>query len=359
MSISNWGRTPIYSDGHVSTLSTASCTTRWGIVGTGGIARVVAERLNATQSGVVAGVCSRTAAAAEEFCAAFGGAPTTAVENLLPEIDALYIATPHSHHRSVAIEALQAGVAVLCEKPMTCTQTDTATVIQAARTAGTPLMEAWMYRTHPQIERTMALLRSGVIGDITHIDATFGFQADVDEYHRLRNPALGGGAILDVGGYPMSLALLLTSNTNQPAAFTTITASGRLDTTGVDAHTSAELTFDNGVTASLGTSIDTATGMRARVQGTSGSLTLPHPFLPEGQRNGTRAVIELDLDGHHRSVDTTAPMDCFSLEARVMHDCIADGRIEPTWPLVTHEASLAIAGALDRWRHALTEHLTQ
>jgi len=336
-------------------MSTPIVATRWGIIGTGGIARVFAQCVTTTSSGTISQICSRNAKSAEALCVDFGGSPSTVVDHTIRSCDAIYIATPHTAHRDVAVAALHAGTPVLCEKPMTCSEADTRTVVDAARTSGTPLIEAWMYRCHPQIGLAVSLLRTNAIGAVQHIATTFGFEANVDAMHRLRNPDLGGGAILDIGGYPMSISMLFAGDTHVHASPSTLQATGTLDSTGVDADTTATVTFDGGTTATLRASITTDLGMHVEVRGTDGALCLESPFLPESKREGLRATVVLSVDGHCVKQHIHAPVDCFSLEARAMRALIASGNIEPPFPMVGHDESIAIAAALDRWRAALTE----
>ncbi|MCH2138908.1 MAG: Gfo/Idh/MocA family oxidoreductase [Phycisphaerales bacterium] len=325
--------------------------TRWCIASTGAIARVFTTCISTSKSGQVGSVLSRTQAGAEAFCADHGGTPCTDIDEALSDADAIYIATPHPMHAELAHVALERGVAVLCEKPMTCAATDTAAVVAAARRHGTPLIEAWMYRCHPQIEHAVQAIRAGAIGTPAHVEAHFGFTAEVEPTHRLRDPALGGGAILDIGGYVMSIAMLLAAGDDQFAVPTSMQASGTLDTTGVDADAHASLTFDGGMTAAIHASITEATGMGTTVHGDAGTLHLPCPFLPESLREGTRGTVIVNGEPTH--VD--GPMDCFSLEARALTACMAAGTIEPAWPMVTHDASIALAQALDEWRGLLLE----
>ena len=324
-------------------------TLTWSIAGTGGIAAVFAQCIQASNSGTVGNVISRTMASAEAFCATHGGTPTVDATAALRNADAVYVATPHPMHKAMAIEALRAGVPVLCEKPMTSTGADTLEVVQAARDFGTPLVEAWMYRCHPQIAEAVAMLQSGAIGHVTHVHSTFGFAADVPKAHRLRNPELGGGAILDIGGYVMSSAMLFGAEMGQNDVPSLLEAHGTFDATGVDAEAAAVVAFDSGVQATLQVSIINALGTEVRIEGTEGVLELPCPFLPESRRQGVRGTLVLNGEPRHLVAD----MDCFSLEARAMAACVASGTIEPAWPLLSHEASVTLANTLDAWSGAL------
>ena len=200
--------------------------TRWAIAGTGKISTLFAECITRTDSGIVSHVLSRSEEAAQRFTQAQGGTPWTNERQMLSAdaLDALYIGTPHSEHAELAITALSLGVPVLCEKPLTCSGAGTLAVVMAAHQNGTALIEGWMYRCHPQIARLRELISSGAIGELQSIESHFGFRADVDPEHRLRNQKLGGGPILDIGGYPMSIAMLVAGATDDrshaPIAYT-------------------------------------------------------------------------------------------------------------------------------------------
>src|SRR5262249_55744447 len=125
-----------------------------------------------------------------------------------PAVDAVYIATPHPEHAAWAIRCAEAGKHILCEKPLTMSLAETETVVAAARAHDVFLLEAFMYLSHPLTSQWLQLLKDGAIGDLQVIQSSFSFRADWQPAGRLLNPALGGGGILDVGCYPVSLARL-------------------------------------------------------------------------------------------------------------------------------------------------------
>src|SRR5688572_13142856 len=181
---------------------------RWGILSTGKIARAFAEALKDTGSAVLAGVGSRTLGSAQAFAAEFGGTPYGSYEALAaaPDIDAIYIGTPHTLHAANAMLALEGGKAVLCEKPFTINRREAAQVVALARQRKLFLMEAMWTRFLPAFDEARRILDSGEIGQPRQVVADFGFFASVAPEHRLVNPELGGGALLDLGIYPLSAA---------------------------------------------------------------------------------------------------------------------------------------------------------
>ena len=181
---------------------------RWGIVGPGEIAHVFARALAKYDLGTVAAVYGRDPNRREAFCREFGGRPADSLDGLLQpgEVDVVYVATPHPAHTEVVEGALERGIAVLCEKPMTVAPPETCSLIDLAHRKSTLLVEGWMYRFHPQIEALVALLKDRTIGEVHQVVASFGVSCADHLPERILAPALGGGSILDIGGYPASAA---------------------------------------------------------------------------------------------------------------------------------------------------------
>ena len=170
--------------------------TKWGIAGTGMIAKSFAEALKETDS-VLHAVAS-TSGRSEKFASNYECLAYEGYEQLIndPDVQAIYIATPHPSHFDIALRALKSNKAVLCEKPMTMNATQTMILIDASRKNNTPLMEAFMYKSHPQTIKICEILKESFKPPLM-IDAEFCFQVEVPESHRLVNRELGGGSILD------------------------------------------------------------------------------------------------------------------------------------------------------------------
>ena len=184
----------------------------WGIIGTGGIAKTFAQGLIHSRTGKLIAVGSRDHSSAKSFAEKFN--PITAhgsYEALLadPDVQAVYISTPHPFHAEWCIKAARAKKHILCEKPLTLNYPEAMVVAEAARENKVFLMEAFMYRCHPQTAKLVDLIRSGEIGDVGVIQATFSFKGHFHSNGRLFSNELGGGGILDVGCYAMSIARLL------------------------------------------------------------------------------------------------------------------------------------------------------
>ena len=184
----------------------------WGILGTGRIAGVFAQQLSQSKTGKLIAVGSRTQASADKFVAEYHvprGHDTYGALLADSQVQAVYIATPHTLHAEWCIHAAEAGKHILCEKPLTLNHTEAISVVEAARKHNVFLMEAFMYRCHPQTAKLVELLREKVIGEVRIIHASFGFHRDFNPQVRLFKNALGGGGILDVGCYTVSMSRLV------------------------------------------------------------------------------------------------------------------------------------------------------
>lgn len=324
---------------------------RWGLIGPGIIAGVFAESLARSGVGRCVSVCGRSIERSSAFAARYGLEALPDLDAVLSSgIDALYIATPHPFHAESIRLALGAGVAVLCEKPLAMTADTTEELLELDGV----LLEGWMYRAHPQVDRALQLLREGVIGTVERVVSPFGWVQPYEAQHRLFNPELGGGAILDVGGYPFSMALVIAETVgeeNSGQEWKLIRATGT-ERGGVDTHAQAHFEFPS-LKAELSVSLVEDIGMCVTVIGSDGTLTIDEPFLPEGRRDGTIGRIRIEAKGESTEEVATAPHDCFSLEALELTSMLREGRRQPRAPMVSRRESLLIAQALQEWRNAL------
>jgi len=326
----------------------------WGIVGPGTIAGVFARALQKSGAGTVARVHGRSRERGEAFCAEHGGRFAESMEELLADeaVRAVYVATPHPMHASAVASALVAGRAVLCEKPMTTSPGETERLIGLSRRHGSPLVEAWMYRTHPQIARVAELIGSGELGRVRRVRSAFGFVNPAGPPGRLLDPALGGGVIYDIGGYPLTLAMLACRK-NCGTHWCTprlVSARGEASERGVDLHAEAEFELCEGVIASLAVSLTRPLGVSGVIECERGTISLPNPFLPEGRRDGRGGEVVIEGGGRTRTERPSSPHCCFALEAIATAQMLARGEIEPGGPMVNHAESRALAAAMEAWR---------
>jgi predicted dehydrogenase len=244
---------------------------RWGILATGGIAHAFARDLALLPGCEVIAVGSRSRASADAFGDEFGVPHRHASYQALvddPDVDVVYVSTPHPGHHAAALLAINAGKAVLVEKPFGMNAAQSREMIDAARERGTFLMEAMWTRFLPHIARMREILAAGTLGDVAYLTAEHGQWFAADPQHRLFAPDLGGGALLDLGIYPVSFASLVLGS---PAR---ITAVSDRAFTGVDATTSMIFQYHSGAHAVLTTTLRAASGNRAGVYGTAARIEI-------------------------------------------------------------------------------------
>ena len=247
---------------------------KWGILGPGGIARAFATDLQNLDGHVVAAVGSRTLSNAQDFAKSFGGTAYGSYEELVadPTLDAIYVATPHPAHKENVISALNAGKAVLCEKPFSVSSKESEEMVAAAEKNNVALMEAMWARFLPHYAQVRQIIASGILGKILTVHADHGQRLADQNIPRLVEPSLAGGALLDLGIYPVSFAHMILGNP------TKITSSGVLTEKGVDAQTSMIFDYADGAQAVLNTTMIEQTPCRAVVAGVNGWLEIDRVF---------------------------------------------------------------------------------
>lgn len=330
---------------------------RWGIIGTGNIAGVFAEDLLTTESGSLEAVASRNRESAELFGARFRIPRVySSYHQLLEdsEVDVVYISTPHPHHAEWAIHAAHAKKHILCEKPLGMNTEEAEQIIEAARSNGVFLMEAFMYRCHPQIQKMIDLIREGVIGQVRFIRATFSFTGDFDLEHRARNPALGGGGILDVGCYCTSISRLIAGVAIGQEISEPIDLSGEAligKESCVDEYAFAQARFPGDILAQLATGVQLEMEDEVCVYGSSGRLFLPSPWLPG--KDGRIPSIVLVRSGQQSPevMRIDAPKELYALEADAVAAHIGQG--QASFPNMSWVDTLGNMRMLDRWLEAV------
>ncbi|RLK52690.1 Gfo/Idh/MocA family protein [Microbacterium telephonicum] len=318
---------------------------RWAVLGPGGISGdFVAALPNATR-GVLHAVGSRDAARARAFADAHGAPVAGTYDEILArdDVDAVYIGTVHTSHAELAHAALDAGKAVLCEKPLTTTPADTDAVLAHAARVGLPVVEAFKYRFGPFPDLLRELVAGGALGEILEIEASLGFAAG-ERTGRLFDPETAGGAILDVGCYPVSLAVGIAAAAGRDGA-RIVSAQGVVDA--VDEQADAELDL-GGITARIRCAITAETPRRAVIRGTAGILDIPNVWGSRVDSTAEATLIRPDGSREELRTTTVSPM---AAEADATIAALRDGRTEA--PEMPWAQTRTIARLLEDWRAAL------
>ncbi len=312
---------------------------RWGILGTGRIAGDFAIGLAAVEDAEIVAVGSRTQESADAFAARFDIAHRHASYDALaadPDVDIIYIATPHSLHKDNTISCLRAGKGVLCEKPFAINSLEAQEMIEYARAHGRFLMEAMWTRYLPHIREMARRIEDGQIGEIRLIQADFCYRAQVIPERRTFNPALGGGALLDVGVYPISLVYHLLG---EPVRIASL---AHLGETGVDELAGILFQYDDGALAVMTTAIRANTPHAVVISGTQGQIQIP-------ERWWSPARFTISRDGHEpETVNATTVGNGWNYEAAECGRCLREGLTES--PLMPLDETLAIMRLMDRLR---------
>jgi predicted dehydrogenase len=294
-------------------------TIRWGIVGPGRIADAVTGDFPLVEGAAPVAVASRDRARGEAFAAKHGIERVhESYRDIIddPDVDVLYLATPHPMHHATALAAIDAGKALLVEKAFTATVAGAVEVVDRARSAGVFVMEAMWTRFQPAIVALRELIADGAIGDVRSVQADLGISRPWNPDDRLFSLALGGGAVLDLGVYPISFAQMVLGD---PAR---VTAGGSVFETGVDAEATVLLEFADGRTATATCSLRGETPGSARVFGTEGWIdVVPRFHHPD--------TIVLNRNGAEPETITRPPLGGgYAHELIEVTECVRAGRTE-------------------------------
>ncbi len=327
---------------------------RWGILATGGISHAVAKALAEAETGELYAIGSRSQASAD----AWGikeGYPVQKrygqYEDLLadPAVDAVYISTPNHAHAVWTVRAAEAGKHILCEKPFATNYAEAMVMVEACRRHQVFLLEAFMWRCHPGTARWLKLLRDGEIGEIRHIEATFGFNVGENFDHSRLSNAQAAGGIQDVGCYTMSAARAIAgaaagADFAEPEM---VMGAGQIGRTGVDEWAAATLRFPGGVTASLACGVRVNLANQVRVFGSKGNLLVKSPWFADGK-------ITVAVSGQPaQDMDFSSPKHLYTHEVDMLGRCVREGRVEAYAPAMTWADTLGQQAALDKWRKAV------
>jgi dihydrodiol dehydrogenase / D-xylose 1-dehydrogenase (NADP) len=315
-------------------------TIRWGILGTGNIAHQFAKGLKSASGAVLTAVGSRAQGTADKFGDKYSIPHRHATYEALaadPDVDAVYIATPHPLHKDNSILCLEAGKAVLCEKPFTINKKEAEAVVAVARRKNLFLMEAMWTRFLPTLVKTREWLRDGVIGAPRMVCSDFGFRAGYDEESRLFAFDMGGGGLLDVGIYSISMAAMVLGTEPEQ-----ITALADIGDTGVDEQNTVNFRYANGAIAMTSSAIRTNTPQETHIIGEKGWIHLHTPFWC-----GTK--VTLAIEGKEpETFEFPLRSNGYNYEAEAMMECMRSGKTE--CEIMSLDDTIAIMDIMDKAR---------
>ncbi|MBL7496990.1 Gfo/Idh/MocA family oxidoreductase [Frankia sp. CNm7] len=312
---------------------------RWGVVGPGEVAAGFAQAMESVADGEIVAVASRCIERAVAFGDRFGVARRYGDYAALgadPDVDVVYVATPASRHERDTLAVLEAGKHVLCEKPFAMDAAGARRMAERARARGLFLMEAMWSRFLPSYRALVDVLGSGRIGEPLLVEADFGMRWPIQPEHRLFDPRLGGGALLDLGVYPVQLCSLVLGPPER------VVADGVVGATGVDEQVAAVLRHRDGALGVVKTAIRTTLACTARIAGTDGSIDLPaFMHCPD-------AITVTTRPGGAARIDASYEGNGLRFEIAEVHRCLAEGLTES--PVMTLDETLSIAATLDAIR---------
>jgi len=329
---------------------------RWGILGTGRIVRQFIAALAESGSGTAVASGSRNAESAALFQKDFGHVRCHASYRALiddPDLDAIYVATPHPFHLEWATAALNQKIPVLCEKPLAMNFAEAQAMVDAARTNQCALTEAFRYRFHPQTHKLCELLGSDIIGTIRQIHASFCFSAPPDPTSRVFDPNLGASAILDVGCYSMSMVRLLAGAIRGKEFENPVHMQGMTalipDFGHVDRSAIANLRFPGGILAQIRCGVGSMARNSVEIEGSEGRIEISTPWScsPAGEP----AAIHIYKSDRSETVEVVSPWSAMAHEASAFADLVHSGALESRW--MRWEDSLGNLAAMDAWRTAV------
>jgi len=340
---------------------------QWGIIGPGNIAHRFADGLKESKSGELIAIASTNEGRRKSFGDKYNIDSThrfSSYDELVEssDIDAIYISTPHTLHAEWTIKAAGRGKHILCEKPGAVNLEEGKQVIQAVQEAGVFYMEGFMYRCHPQIKTLLKLIKEKQIGEIQSIKSSFGFDTGKTiPKSRLFDKELAGGAILDVGLYPISLSRLVAGVASGKKFLNPVklTGSATIGETGVDEVAHAKFEFENGIVAEASTAIREEMTNNAILTGSKGSIEMSEPWTPGKEGEGYHSTIKININDSTEIVDMKGQEHLFYFEAELASASIKDNKLEVPHPGMTWEDTLGNLKTLDDWREQVGYSIQQ
>lgn len=328
----------------------------WGIIGLGNMAKKFASCIKTLDDTKLLGISSSSFFKRKKFGYRFNVKNKYQFKNnedifKCNQIDNVYISTLNNSHYELILKAIESGKNILCEKPMTINYNQALEIEKKLRNSKVFFMEAIAYRSHPQIELVIKKLKDNIIGEVKEIHSTFGFDVKkVDKKDRLFNSELGGGAILDVGCYPVSMSNLIANLNNKKNEMIPRIkeVSGSFYETGVDEIAYASLNYENGITAKIGVAIKREMENQTIILGTKGKMIISNPWLPNNE-----TFIEIYIDGKHSKFSIKSELDIFSYQILKVNKSIKENNLEAGYPSMSWKNSINNMLILENWKKLL------
>ena len=340
---------------------------RWGIIGPGNIANNFANGLKESKTGKLFAIASKNDERRDKFKEKYNLDANLCFDSYdkiinSSSIDAIYISTPHTLHAEWTIKAAKKGKHVLCEKPGAVNFKEGKLVLNEVKNSRVFYMEGFMYRCHPQISALLKLIKEKKIGDIELIQSSFGFNmGKIIPDSRLFRKDLAGGAILDVGLYPVSLSRMIAGASlgKKFANPISLDCEGVIGETGVDEIAHANLSFENNIIAEVSTSIMKDMDNKAIVKGTKGSIELDQPWMPGRDKGPYHSKFIVTVNNKKNIIEFKGPEQLFTFEAELASQAILKGKKEIEYPGMQWEDTLGNLKTLDEWRKKIGYDLPQ
>ena len=323
----------------------------WGVIGAGSIASAFAHSIKSSKNATLISVHGRSELKTNKFSKKFNIKAILSLEKFLSskEIDAVYVATPHNTHFLYSMEAIQSKKHVLCEKPLSVNSVEAMILVNEARKNEVFLMEAFMYRVHPQTKNLLKLLQENFSGEEIKIQSSFGFKADVNQQHRLRNPNLAGGAILDVGCYPLSMSRLIAGAMENKNFLDPLQmeVSSILDETGIDLNATAKIVFSKKIEAEIKTAINEELTNDLVIMSKEKKIEVKQPWHCGQFENGNSSIRLVFENGEKKDFDFHDEIGLFTREIDHASKMIMEEKIESDE--ISHADTLGNMIWLEKW----------
>ena len=336
---------------------------RWGIIGLGKIANKFAEAIQELDNADLVSIASLTKNKLNTFGKRFNILEKyrfNTYESLLNcgEVDSVYISTLNNTHAELIIKSAKAGKNILCEKPMALNEREAKEVFIQLNESKVFFLEAIAYRCHPQTEIIVKLLQNDEIGKIKNVTSSFGFSAKkilkFFPNNRLFSRKLGGGAILDVGCYTSSFALLLAKlfkKNDDLLKFKLKNSFGSLNIRGTDDEAYTTIVFENGFEAKLNTAIRKNMNNTSLITGSKGKIIINEPWLP-----GKKSCIEIESKSKNYTKEITSEYSIYANTIKIASDFIIKKLKKCEYPLMTWEDSMINMRIIDEWKNSLNKN---